>query len=805
MAEKSQIRVEFRPEGTRDVVNALRDVRREAEVAAAGVAQSFSKGGFVNIFDKPKRDASEFVRTIAGLTGSVGAQLSKGTQTPGFDGDFVNLFARAKPAENAMAGLNSALASVIATARQVVPILGVAGAVGAVLTLGRGALQTASDVSKLQQQFRLTAEEITTLRFAARTNEATNEDIVRGLSGLSKSQRELRAGIEDTVNAYADLNLTARDFQGLNLAQSFELIGKRIQGIDPTKLDLDAIFGRGARVLIPLLNEIAEKGLKGIQREGSKVGAILSNDTTAGIKKTADEAQLLGEAVDGLGNSFISLFGPVLRRAANVGTSIFKTIRSAFDADVGGVLQGVGQFIGLDIFKSKKPAAAKPPAGGASDAEEQRKIIEATRRQADEQFKSLSEQNRKRRELAEQAIESERRVVEARVAGSRNQIDASRQLAEAEAQALRARVQLATDTARTETQIAKARYDAELQLARQASQTEAGFAQRRIEVDRRFAQERTRINQAYYADLQRLEAAALAQVTAAREKQKSLDTEIRDLRQRSADQDLEGRIASSGPGSQATERRDAAEARFAQLKKEIAAGDVEAARKSEAAIQSQVSAIRGLDTALRDIGEEVRKKAEDALRGLLEQQKQIAVKNEQDGLKVVETLKAQIASVQGLITEVSATPIPIRLGLADSELQRVYQSIQQALSRPFEITVVPRVQGGGGQGFATGGLIPGMAPHPRADNVLARVTPGEFVQSVAAVQHYGTGFMRLINSRQFPRFADGGPVGDTSAPATLGNGDVVEHIFNLRGRKVRGIFAARDDADRLVKMFEELS
>lgn len=71
-------------------------------------------------------------------------------------------------------------------------------------------------------------------------------------------------------------------------------------------------------------------------------------------------------------------------------------------------------------------------------------------------------------------------------------------------------------------------------------------------------------------------------------------------------------------------------------------------------------------------------------------------------------------------------------------------------------------------GRAEGGTIEGTAPHPKADNVIIRATPGEFMQPVHAVQHYGTGVMKAIQHERVPKellqgFASGGEISGASA------------------------------------------
>jgi hypothetical protein len=77
----------------------------------------------------------------------------------------------------------------------------------------------------------------------------------------------------------------------------------------------------------------------------------------------------------------------------------------------------------------------------------------------------------------------------------------------------------------------------------------------------------------------------------------------------------------------------------------------------------------------------------------------------------------------------------------------------------------------GSGGYATGGEVTGEGG-PREDKVLARLSPGEFVQQYDAVRYYGSDFMDDLNNRRIPkdwlpgfargglipRFADGGKV-----------------------------------------------
>lgn len=67
--------------------------------------------------------------------------------------------------------------------------------------------------------------------------------------------------------------------------------------------------------------------------------------------------------------------------------------------------------------------------------------------------------------------------------------------------------------------------------------------------------------------------------------------------------------------------------------------------------------------------------------------------------------------------------------------------------------------GGVVHGMAAGGTVPGWSPNDRADNIPAWLTANEFVQPVAAVEHYGRAAMEAIRHKKATiSYGDGGSV-----------------------------------------------
>jgi len=113
--------------------------------------------------------------------------------------------------------------------------------------------------------------------------------------------------------------------------------------------------------------------------------------------------------------------------------------------------------------------------------------------------------------------------------------------------------------------------------------------------------------------------------------------------------------------------------------------------------------------------------------------------------------------------------------------------------------------------MAQGGRVTGYSPHDEADNIPAMLTADEWVQPVAAVKHYGTDFMEAVRTRQFPKFAAGGPVAPNQWPFKVqmppNAADVVKPYVGVpgtggeqeyKGRVPRGLGAVARLSERMM-------
>ncbi|MFJ1765073.1 transglycosylase SLT domain-containing protein [Amycolatopsis sp. NPDC088138] len=90
----------------------------------------------------------------------------------------------------------------------------------------------------------------------------------------------------------------------------------------------------------------------------------------------------------------------------------------------------------------------------------------------------------------------------------------------------------------------------------------------------------------------------------------------------------------------------------------------------------------------------------------------------------------------------------------------------------------------GGTGLASGGQVFGPGG-PKDDLVNARLSPGEFVHQAEAVDYYGVGFMKALNERRVPKFADGGLMDVIQANA-FGAGAGSSYATNINAFETMG-------------------
>ena len=120
-----------------------------------------------------------------------------------------------------------------------------------------------------------------------------------------------------------------------------------------------------------------------------------------------------------------------------------------------------------------------------------------------------------------------------------------------------------------------------------------------------------------------------------------------------------------------------------------------------------------------------------------------------DGAELNVDVEKANAKIDAMLTK-GQTPIPLQIDISAAE-----KAIDELVKPRKLIVNVEKSGEGSTPAMASGGPVPGYGS---GDIVPAWLTPGEFVISKPAVDHYGQGLFRDYNAR---RFASGGPVEPT--------------------------------------------
>lgn len=308
-------------------------------------------------------------------------------------------------------------------------------------------------------------------------------------------------------------------------------------------------------------------------------------------------------------------------------------------------------------------------------------------------------------------------------------------------------------------------------------QAEADGAQQMQRIDAEAAQQRAAIAESLYKTVQAKAQEALSQYKTYASQVIALDKSI--ANNRLDTMAAIGALQRTGmnPKEQLQSLRDELDAVRAATADALAAGQKDYAlellnRQKALAQQIGQQSGEGIDkkkqiaegtAALAEIGAQAE--------AILQEQRAAAAQSAAEQLKAYQDMVQAMNGLAKQITDLNANAaIKLKPEIDKASLDGAIAAVQTA----FAGVVIPiKVQADGLPqptpaadsipGRAYGGPLPGWAPHDRADNMLYRGTPGEWVIQRPAVRYWGSDFIAAINAMRMPKFAYGGPLGGVSA------------------------------------------
>lgn len=167
-----------------------------------------------------------------------------------------------------------------------------ASAAGAFLAF-KSAIDGADNMGKMAQKAGVAVEDFSALAYAASLSDVSNEELIASFRYLGRAMEEAEKPGSETAKLFKQLGITAKDpIEAFK--QAADGIGKMPEGF--AKLNAaQALFGRGAQQLLPLLNGTKE-GLEAATEEAKRMGFVIDKETAQAAEKFNDDLTRLETA-----------------------------------------------------------------------------------------------------------------------------------------------------------------------------------------------------------------------------------------------------------------------------------------------------------------------------------------------------------------------------------------------------------------------------------------------------------------------------------------------------------------------------
>lgn len=208
------------------------------------------------------------------------------------------------------------------------PSLGVAAAVGGLGAMVKKAIDTADAMGKLSQKTGVSSEALSVLNIAAKTADASFEQVSGGIIKFNKTMGDLDRGSAEAGAAVRRLFGSSQALNGLNTEQRLlkvvDAIGKMESGYKKTRAAQD-FFGKSGAELIPLMNDLSDGGFEKLKAKALAAGKIIDTDFAEAAQRANDNMVRLKGVATGLTTQFAAGLAPAIGDAAEALTKAMTT------------------------------------------------------------------------------------------------------------------------------------------------------------------------------------------------------------------------------------------------------------------------------------------------------------------------------------------------------------------------------------------------------------------------------------------------------------------------------------------------
>ncbi len=165
-------------------------------------------------------------------------------------------------------------------------------------------LEVGDELNKLSQKVGVPVETLSVLRNEAKLADVDLDALKTGLVKLSKAASEAAGGSKQQVEAFRAIGVEVRNTNGQlkPTAQLFEEVSKKFAGYKDSAAKAalaQEFFSKSGADLIPLLNQLGEKGFAAAREEAEKYGQVISGDAAKASEDFNDNLTRLKSKAEG--------------------------------------------------------------------------------------------------------------------------------------------------------------------------------------------------------------------------------------------------------------------------------------------------------------------------------------------------------------------------------------------------------------------------------------------------------------------------------------------------------------------------
>lgn len=201
-------------------------------------------------------------------------------------------------------------------------------AAGAMLGAAKVFASVGDEVAKMSRRTGVSVETLSELKFVASQTGTEFGTLEGAFRKMQRSIYDAGRGLSTQVDAFEDLGLSFKDFDGLSPEKQFKLLADHISGVeDPTKRAAIAmsLLGRSGTALLPMFEKGAA-GIDALQKKARGLGLTISAEDAAKAEEFTDTMDVLGRVVK-MGIFHVgAALAPVLKQLAEAITGVVAKV-----------------------------------------------------------------------------------------------------------------------------------------------------------------------------------------------------------------------------------------------------------------------------------------------------------------------------------------------------------------------------------------------------------------------------------------------------------------------------------------------